>query len=275
MFSYKTNNSLSYIQGKVFEKVRYGFSSRVGGVSSSPWNTLNLAMKTEDSSANIGENWSRFMGAIDLEKVPLFYGRQTHGTEIKRVTSSIEDRSHEFTDLKYLEGLACVGNCDALWTDEPGVAISVFTADCLPILVVGGGEHPFVAAIHGGWRGLSSKIIQNCLSTIASSIPFVPEDVTLIVGPHIGSCCFEVSADVAKTLGAISADSVKARRDFVGKYLADLGMIVRDEGAGFGIPLKQIHLCELCTCCNEDSFYSYRRARTADRGSMSSVIAMV
>jgi hypothetical protein len=275
MFSYKTIDNLSWVHGKVFEKVRYGFSTRVGGVSSSPWNSLNLAMKSDDSSANIGENWSRFMAALDLEKVPLFFGRQTHGIEIKRVVSSTKDKSSQFEDLKSIEGLTCVGDCDALWTDEPAVAVSVFTADCLPILVAGRGRHPFVAALHGGWRGLASRIISTSLSTIASSVSFIPEDLTIMVGPHIGSCCFEVSADVAKTLGEISSDSVRARRDFMGKYLVDLGMIVRDQCADFGIPLNQIHICELCTCCNEDSFYSYRRARTADRGSMSSVIAMV
>ena len=61
----------------------------------------------------------------------------------------------------------------------------------------------------------------------------------------------------------------------MGKYLVDLGMMVMDDGRDFGIPQNQIHVCDLCTCCNDDSFYSYRRSRTADRGSMSSVISIV
>lgn len=277
MFSFKNIGDLSFVQGKTFENVRYGFSSRVGGVSSTPWDTLNLAMKTNDSSSNISENWTRFMAALDLKSAPVFYGKQTHGTKIRQITSATKDRSREFDDLKFYEHerFVCAGECDALWTDEPGLAISVFTADCLPVLAVGSGSHPFVAAIHGGWRGLVSKIIHRSLSAIASSIPFSPEEVTLIVGPHIRNCCFEVSSDVAETLEQNCSGSIKPQRDYVGKYLADLGMIVRNDGADFGIPAEQIHVCELCTCCNGDSFYSYRRTRTADRGSMSSVISIV
>jgi len=277
MFSFKNVGELLFVQGKSFENVSYGFSSRIGGISAPPWNTLNLAMKTDDSSSNIGENWSRYMAALNLEAVPVFFGKQTHGTKIRQITSTTKDRSHEFDCLKFYDNdrFICAGECDALWTDEPGIAVSVFTADCLPIIVVGSGSHPFVAAIHGGWRGLVSKIIHRTLSTIASTIPFSPEDVTLIVGPHIRNCCFEVSSDVAETLDQNCSGSIKPNKDYVGKYLADLGMMVGDDGADFGIPAGQIYICELCTCCNEEHFYSYRRTRTADRGSMSSVISIV
>jgi len=246
----------------------------MGGISDPPRQSLNLALKTDDPVNVISENWKRFLSAISLSDYPVFYGKQTHKTVVKKVTSANVDKAVSFHDYHLVKGLYCVGECDGLWTDEPGVALSVFTADCLPAFLIGQGEHPFVAALHCGWRGLAAGIIGKALSVISAHISFLPEDVTLLAGPHIGSCCFETKDDVADVFSEINCKSVKPSKDFVGKFFVDLGMIVESSAKDLGISASQVHVCDLCTCCNESRFYSYRRAKTADRGSISSVIMM-
>jgi YfiH family protein len=144
----------------------------------------------------------------------------------------------------------------------------------MPILLFRHGTHPFVAAVHGGWRGLAGDIVGKTLTSISEYIDFSPEELTVIGGPHICSCCFQVGREVVEAFGEEGVSAAVADRDFVEKYRLNLGMILERRCRALGIEEKRIHISSLCTACNTESFFSYRRAGYCDRGSLAAVISI-
>lgn len=134
----------------------------------------------------------------------------------------------------------CIGEGDALIASVPGVTVSVRTADCLPILLadVRTGR---VAAVHAGWRGTVARVVLNAMERMGSR----PADIYAAIGPGIGKCCYEVGLDVAQQLGEPHAGKV------------DLAEINRGQLAEAGV--EHIDVLGLCTFCNADQFWSYRR----------------
>lgn len=147
----------------------------------------------------------------------------------------------------------CAGAGDALFTRRPALALTVFTADCVPILLAGRDR---VAAVHAGWRGLAQGIVPAALVRLA-----VPGDETTAwIGPAIGVCCYEVGAEVAARVAAASADEV-AHRGPSGRPHLDLAAAVRAQLRAGGV--DEIHRLERCTRCDAAHLWSYRRDGTA------------
>jgi polyphenol oxidase len=154
---------------------------------------------------------------------------------------------HSATVLPARAG-AC-GEGDALWTDRSGLALSVITADCVPVVLAGPGG---IAAIHAGWRGLVNGVIPATLRTLPGPL----SSWTAWIGPAIGACCYEVSEEVAAQVVAVS-DPAVAVPGPQGKPHLDLPGVARRqlEGAGVGEVLWLVR----CTRCDEEKLFSYRR----------------
>ena len=147
----------------------------------------------------------------------------------------------------------CVGEGDGVVSSTPGVAVSVRTADCFPILLADV-RGRVVAAVHAGWRGTAARIVPAALSLMSAGSGTRPADIYAAIGPGIGKCCYEVGEDVGRQFGLETTGHV------------DLGEANRDQLIEAGVPVAQIGRVAGCTCCDSAKFHSYRRDKdTAGR----------
>ncbi len=142
----------------------------------------------------------------------------------------------------------CVGEADALITVEPGVKISVRTADCFPILLADTRRRA-VAAVHAGWRGTADRVVVQSLLKMQAEFGTKPEDVIAAIGPGIGACCYEVGEEVASRFGMEGAGKL------------DLAAENRRQLTGHGVLATRITPPGACTFCDSARFYSWRRDR--------------
>jgi YfiH family protein len=162
----------------------------------------------------------------------------------------------------------CLGEGDALISNQPGIALSVRTADCLPILMADT-RNQAVAAVHAGWRGTLLEIVPKTVQAMGEQFGTRPDDLVIAIGPGIGACCFEVGPEVATQFSALFPErrdlDRRAKIDLVETNLRLLG---RNDGS-----VRQIATSGLCSCCQADLFHSYRRDRE-QAGRMVSVIRL-
>ena len=222
-------------------------STRRGGVSLAPFDSLNLGSAVGDDAAAVAENRRRFAASIGV--LPLWL-QQVHGARVVRATRA----------------LAAGGppQADAAWTDEPGVACVVQVADCLPVLLAAP-EGRAVAAAHAGWRGLAGGVVEAALSALCTAARCAPQDVAAWLGPCIGPRQFEVGADVLQAFGD-SVSQPDPRRFVPGRearWLASLPQLARERLQRAGV--QRIAGGRWCTVEDAQSFFSYRRDRLTGR----------
>ena len=140
----------------------------------------------------------------------------------------------------------CAGEGDALLTDQPGLPVSVRTADCYPILLACGGERKAVAVVHAGWRGTAGQVVARAIARLHSEYGIRPHDIYAAIGPGIGACCYQVGAEVARRFG----------RDAAGKL--DLAAENRRQLVAAGVAQDRIDVLGGCTYC-DPVYHSYRR----------------
>ncbi len=161
---------------------------------------------------------------------------------------------HSGTVLPAREGFS--GRGDALWTARPGLALSVITADCVPVLLAASeAEGGRVAAVHAGWRGITAGVVEGALEALGAP----PETLAAWIGPSIGVCCYEVGGDVADEVAAASDPSVAipGHRTPRGRPHLDLAGAVRHQLVRAGVPAPRVLL--RCTRCDAERLWSYRR----------------
>jgi YfiH family protein len=203
------------------------FSTRVGGVSGMPFDTLNLGRLTDDDPNHVAENRARLCAEAGTEPERLCYGRQVHGAVVRRAQGQGEPG-------------------DGVWTDEAGKPLLVFTADCLPVAVARANGAPLaIAALHVGWRGLLAGIVQAAATELGGS------ELAAVIGPGIGPCCYEVGEDVAAPY----------RRRFGNDIVCDgkLDLWTATEQTLRSAGVASVTRLDLCTVCNPDLFFSHRR----------------
>lgn len=220
--------------------VRACATTRAGGVSQGPWASLNLATHVQDDPAAVAENRRRLSGRLNLPADPLWL-TQVHGTIIAgpdNASGCEADGSH---------------------TREIGKVCVVMTADCLPVLLCDrqGRE---VAAVHAGWRGLATGVIEAALDRFAAA----PTDVLAWLGPAIGPEAFEVGDEVREIfLADDPAAEAAFRQNRSGHWLADIYMLARLRLARRGV--AAVYGGGLCTYTDAERFYSFRREPVTGR----------
>ncbi len=166
----------------------HGVSCRRGGVSKSPWDSLDLGLHVGDDPADVAENRRRYLAALGLDASQLVTPEQVHGEAIQRVGRSDAGRGA----LSYADSIA---KTDALITDEPGLPLLLCFADCTPILLLDP-AHRAVGIAHGGWKGTVRRIAAKTVLRMQQEFGTRPEDVLAAIGPSIGPCCYEVGPEV-------------------------------------------------------------------------------
>ena len=148
----------------------------------------------------------------------------------------------------------CIGEGDALISNQPGLTLSVRTADCLPILMADT-RNRAVAAVHAGWRGTLLEIVPKTIEAMKDQFSTRPDDLVIAIGPGIGACCFEVGPEVASQFSARFPErSDLDRRAKIDLVETNLRLLGRNDGS-----MRQIATSGQCTCCRTDLFHSYRR----------------
>lgn len=162
----------------------------------------------------------------------------------------------------------CLPGMDGLITDEPGIALAIYVADCLAIYL----HHrarPAVGLAHAGWRGLADGVAGNLARAALDAYGGKPADLALILSPCIGPCCFEVGKEVAAQFEAVPGAVDRSRE---GPHV-DLRCVAVAQLQGIGVPLQQIDARPECTRCNPDRFASYR-AEGENSGTNVALIAL-
>ena len=211
------------------------FFTRLGGVSESPFDSLNVSKKVGDDPEAVDQNLSRIREATGDR--PAAWVRQVAGDEVVRVSEP---------------GLA--GAADALITAEPDLCLSVAIADCVPVALVGERE---IGMVHSGWRGTLAGVSGKAARELGGT------KIRAYIGPSIRRCCYEVSEDLAeKFVGVFGSDVVS------GRYLSLQDAIGIDlETAGV-----EVHDLELCSGCRPDLFYSHRMQKPLTGRNLASIV---
>jgi polyphenol oxidase len=252
------------------EGFQHGFFMRRGGVSPSPWSSLNFAANTGDSFDNVRANLAIAGAALHADPEKIFFLSQVHGT-VTHVLHGDEDR----TEMVLHQG-------DATLSSAPGVVCGVRSADCASVLLADL-KSGAVAAVHAGWRGTVLGVVEAAIAAMRAHTD-APEIVAAI-GPHIEVCCFEVGDEVATELAACSSlgrRAVRGRSEskslgrFPGdarKPHVDLRAILEEKLLSEGIVRSRIDHVRGCTVCDAEAFFSYRREGQVS-GRMLSAIAV-
>jgi YfiH family protein len=201
------------------------FTTRAGGVSAGPYDSLNLALLSDDEPAKVEENRRRACAEVGGDPARLAMNRQEH--------TVLVHRAHE--GARGEPG-------DGLWTDEPGLPMLKLAADCVPIAIArANAERPALALLHAGWRGLSEGIVAAGVAALGAS------RLAAAVGPAIGPCCYEVGSEVSERF-----DSDLTRGRILDLWSA-AERALRDAG------VDEVERVDLCTHCNPELFFSHRR----------------
>ena len=233
------------------------FSTRGGGVSEGPYASLNVGALTADDPAAVVENRRRLCAAVGADPARATMARQQHGARVVQAAA----RGILTPDA------AAFDQCDGLWSDEPGQAMLLVTADCLPIALArtgradGSPDRPALALLHVGWRGLLAGIVDEgvlALRAAPGAGPGAPADegstrtpLRAAIGPGIGPCCYEVGEDVADRFRtAFGATVLRGRR---------LDLPAAAELALRAAGVAEIDRLDRCTACDAERFFSHRR----------------
>lgn len=235
------------------------FTTRFGGVSTGPLESMNIAIKLDETAENVAENFRILGNALGFGIEDLVLTRQTHSDIVRTVTRA---DCHGCFHRDYPE-------CDALVTNDPGVALVVFTADCTPILL----HDPVTGAVgaaHAGWRGTASAIGAKTVEAMVREFGCKPEDIRAAIGPNVGFCHFETDADVPEAMLTAFGEEVKPFiRRSGDKYYVNLkeinALALRRAG------IRHIEISEACTMCRPDRFWSHRITKGI-RGSQGAII---
>jgi purine-nucleoside/S-methyl-5'-thioadenosine phosphorylase / adenosine deaminase len=223
------------------------FSTRLGGVSPLPSNSLNLADFKGDQKENVSENRRRFLEAIGAGQSPLITARQTHSTE--RFTIELPE---------HVRGPR--PDCDAMITRMQGVLLAVQTADCLPVLI-GDTKTGAMAAIHAGWRGTAGRIVERTVADLMLVHGVNTLDCIAALGPAACARCYEVGEDVIARYKSEFGYWRNLLVDFKenGKAHLDIRAANVQQLIFCGFSEDQIYVTDYCTMHQNELFFSYRR----------------
>ena len=221
-------------------------TTRAGGVSAAPFDSLNLRNGLGDDPAAVAHNLQVVREATGARPV---YLNQVHGRLVVRLTAA-----------DVAEG-AAIHDADASVTNEPGIACVAQVADCLPVLFAAPDARA-VAAAHAGWRGLAAGVLDATLQAVCEAGACEPREVNVWLGACIGPTQFEVGPDVLAAFGA-APDSPRFRPHTAGKWMADLPGLARDRLDAAGA--RHIAGGNWCTVSEPSRFFSFRRDRVTGR----------
>lgn len=257
---------LSFSSYEALPYIRHMFTTREGGVSKDIYESLNLSFTRGDDKTAVLENYRRVAQALGTSIDHIVTSDQTHTTNVRPVGK--EDLGKGITrprDYKDVDGMI---------TDQPGVLLATFYADCVPLYFVDP-VHKAIGLSHSGWRGTVGRMGQATVEAMERSFGSQPKDLLCAIGPSICQDCYEVSRDVAEAFIFAFPTHEKEilQAGALGKYQLDLwkaNEIVLTEA---GVLKEHIDLAGLCTCCNSSILFSHRASK-GKRGNLGAFLML-
>lgn len=233
--------------------VRHGFSTRLGGVSRPPYDTMNLSFTRGDRTEDVKENYRRMAAALGISVERMVLTQQTHTVNVRKVTEADAGkgviRERDYADV------------DGLITNVPGISLVAFGADCVTLFFLDP-VHRAIGLSHSGWRGTVNRMGEVTLQAMAREYGTCPEDALVCIGPSICRSCYEVGSEVAeeflRAFGAEHQADLMDKKEN-GKYQLDLWAANRRVLTEAGVKEERIQVTDICTFCNPQLLFSHRR----------------
>lgn len=241
--------------------VDHGFSTRLGGVSTGGFSSMNLSLSRGDDPKAVEENTRRIAAALGVKKEKMVYTQQTHTTNVAAVSQ--EDAGKTFKET------------DGLVTNVPGICLVTFYADCVPLYFVDT-VNKAIGLSHSGWRGTVGKMASATVAKMKECFGTRPEDIVAAVGPSICQDCYEVSGDVIDQFRDAYPKEYWGELFYEkegGKFQLDLWKANEINLREAGIHPNHIAVTNVCTCCNPEILFSHR-VQGWNRGNLCAFLAL-
>lgn len=264
------NNGVPYISYRILDDIPWlknAVSTRLGGVSKDYLASMNLGFNRGDLDENVIRNHEIFANVIGVNPKNIVTGNQTHTTNVKVVTK--DDcgkgiyRDRNYTDI------------DGLITNEKGIVLATYYADCVPLLIVDT-KNKAIGLSHSGWRGTVGKIGKVTIEKMGEPYGTKTEDIVACIGPSICQKCYEISEEVAVQFKEAFPDNIKEILidKGNGKYQLDLWECNRINFKEAGVLPENIKVTDICTCHNTDVLFSHR-GHNGKRGNIGAFLSIV
>ena len=243
---------------------RHAFTTRYGGVSGGIWSSLNLGENRGDAPENVIENYRRVKEATGIPTDHMAFTRQVHGKIVRVVTE--EDVHTLMTPVPY--------EADGVVTNLPGLAITCFIADCVPLLLHDP-VHKVVGAVHCGWRSTVQDIMAEAVAQM-QTLGTDPADLQAAIGASIGACCFETGPEVPEAVYELlpdDHDGIVRPGKAPEKFYVDLREAIRRRLVQLGLRPENILVSQECTMCQTEKYWSHR-ATDGKRGHQAAMIVL-
>lgn len=246
--------------------VKHGCSTRVGGVSNGVFSSMNLGFYRGDSEENVLENYDRLCNAMGFAKERVVLPDQVHDVVVRKATK--EDCGKGIMKLREYSSV------DAQITNEPGVALAVFGADCVPVFLY----DPVAGAIgtaHAGWRGTIGRIAEKTVAAMGKEFGCKPEQIEAYIGVSICGDCYTVGGEVAEAFLREFPEATKQTEEqkAEGTCQLDLWQVNKKILEDAGVLPENITIGGVCTKCHSDVLFSHRVAGN-DRGNMAGFLML-
>ena len=240
----RADGGVAFLEYTAWPEVRCLFTTRIGGASAHPYDSLNLSISTGDEPEVVDKNLVLVRRSCGLDDRRIVRTKQTHSKVVTLVDCEKSDH---------------VG--DGLVTALKGTWLAVSVADCVPIYMYDN-DNDAVGIVHAGWRGTLKKISASCVGQMSEAFGSNPSNISVVFGPGIGPCCYEVSSELASEFEKAFPESVTGR--YVDLFKANR-MMLEDVG------VRCVAGGPVCTSCHSDLFFSHRR----DRGKTGRMLALI
>jgi len=208
---------------------------------------FSVALHTGENKEKIVTNRKKIAFLLGWKKnIHFVIANQTHSDNIEIIDKN--------DNLGWERHEDAVANCDALITNTKGIVLSVLTADCVPILLLDTKKN-VIATVHAGWKGTKLEIVSKTVKRMIEAFDSNPKDIIAGIAPSIGACCYEVDEDVAKHFFNVPNAYLKKGK----KYMLDLPIINKQQLIQSGLHESNIEMSNICTACEVDTFFSYRK----------------
>ena len=266
----RERNGVTFLTYPAFDEIPgivHGFSTRLGGVSEGIYSSMNLSFTRGDKEEAVQENYQRLANAVGFCVEDMVASDQTHTTNVRRITR--EDRGNGILRPKQFHDV------DGMITNEPGVVLCTYYADCVPLYFVDPVHHA-IGLSHSGWRGTVGKIGAVTIRKMQEEFDSRPEDIRAAIGPSICQDCYEVSEDVIlefqKAFASNDWEKLFYQKEN-GKYQLNLWEANRLIFQENGILPEHISMPGICTCCNPDFLFSHRASK-GKRGNLAAFLGI-
>lgn len=262
-----TGDRLEYLTFPLLEEtgiVSHLFTTRLGGVSEGEFATMNLSFTRGDREEAVAENYRRIAEVLGCKREDMTASHQTHTTNVRRVTSA--DKGKGIVRPRDYE------NIDGLVTDEPGIALTTYYADCVPLYFVDPVKHA-IGLAHSGWRGTVQGMGEHMVKVMEKEFGSAGSELKAAIGPSICRDCYEVSEEVAVSFMEKFGIEVVTKGKREEKYQLDLWLANRLLLERAGLKRENIAVTDICTCHNSSYLFSHR-ASGGRRGNMAAFLML-